>query len=167
MSGVDLLNVRRALDAMAAERTRLETEIQSLLQQREDIASAPLCLSDVETVLLNSIRSEPPGSLVRVVEMIRSRPHKVWATTPPIWANDGSELGTLLACLLNAEIRKGIGKALKALPEPENVGLPLAQRAEKIGALDVRIEKAERALGELRESAVQAGLSWPERGLYA
>lgn len=167
MSGVNLQSVRQALDHMAAERQRLETEIQSLLQRREEIASAPLCLSDIESVILSGVRPEPPRALERVVEMVRSRPGRVWATVPCLWPNDGSELGALLGCVLNAEIRKGLGKALKAMGEPEGVGLPLVQRGEKIAELDQKIEKSEKALGELRESAQAAGLSWPaSKGLY-
>jgi hypothetical protein len=167
MSNVDLLNVRRALDAMAAERQRLEAEIEKLLQERETCAHAPLPMCDVENLLIAQIdRITVPAHFERIVQMIASRPGKTWTNLPALYPNDGAELGAMLAAMLAPEMKKGLSRTLKRLGEVDGAGLPISERGPALEALDARIEKAETALNELRESAQQAGLSWPTKGIY-
>lgn len=170
MSNLNLAAASKALADLAAERARLEGRIEQAARTREEVAAAPLCKTDVQAIFLariDALANTGPALLERPINMIASRPSKLWdGQRLPVLPDDAGGLGYLICALLPNEITVGIKRIFASMQEIPGAGLPASQRAEKLAELDRRLDADHKALSSLRDAAVAAGLAWPDKGMF-
>jgi hypothetical protein len=163
----NLARVKEAIDELSAERARLDEAIEAAKREREELSTAPLCKADVLSLMhaqLDKEAAAAPERLAQAIMLIASRPLKTdWKNVPilsngPGPADVGGNLAALVG-LLAPEIKKALTAAMKAVPEIEGSGPPIAHRLGRIEALDMQISRDEAALIQLRQEASSAGIS--------
>lgn len=167
MSALDLSSVTAAMEAVKAERARLENAIEAAKRERETLSAQPLCKADVLAVLHAQLDRDAAAALERlegVVKFIATHPLKtfdkvhVLSYGPNLVQDPG---GSLLALqgLLADQIKEAVTAALALRPEVPGCGAPIAARKARIAVLDAQIAADEAALTELRATAKAAGFN--------
>lgn len=160
----DLLGLRKGAQDFAARMRAVRTKIEQLRREREDILTAPACRADVKEFFASWIegaRDRYACQLRNYAKSITLSPQQLQSADvvknyggvcalPIHGGNTPSAMDTAIAALLGPMLQKSLFEAVDSIEWPGPEGLPMADRAHRITALDREIE---RLLAEEKELA--------------
>jgi hypothetical protein len=172
--GADFTALRRQIAGLGIAVRELRQRIELLTREREDLASAPPARGDVLDMLNKWLDEQAAqcgrnlsvmlgGFLRRAVALgdageVRKTVTLLGATKAPDVAATPRTADVVFIGLLLPELRRNLPGVVEQIPWMAPEGLPLAQRAERLRALDEQIATLEGEEAELVAQAASAGI---------
>lgn len=169
--------LKKAFEDFTTELGRLRRKRESLLQQREDLISAPATRADIVALLHGWVDIEreqflrtlahrlqreiasPPLDMLDA-EVLRSHTYSNYLGIASAAGNGGGVTARaadeMVAGLFSTTLKTFIKTAVDELPWPGEEGLPLVERRAKLAKLDDEIDAITQREAELLKTAAEA-----------
>jgi hypothetical protein len=169
-------SIRAALTQFTDEVQSLRNQIEKLLREREDLLGAPAAKADIVTVLHawvdaqrevflktwgQRLQSDIASPTLDLVDPERIRRHAASNYYGLVTGNSGDlrAVDAVLAGLLGGILKSAISTAVDELKWPGEPGLPMAERAKRVAAIDAKLDALKGKESDLVQAAAQARIT--------